>query len=83
MNILTGISKIMTELSGVDQISPETRLQEDLALDSLQLVTLLVLIEERFNIVLAESDMNPFDLLTVSNAVDLVKKYIVGECDDE
>ena len=83
MNVLSEISKIMTELSGVDQISPETRLQEDLALDSLQLVTLLVLIEERFNIVLAESDMNPFDLLTVSNAVNLVKKYIVGDCDDE
>ena len=83
MNVLSEISKIMTELSGVDQISPETHLQEDLALDSLQLVTLLVLIEERFNIVLAESDMNPFDLLTVSNTVNLVKKYIVGDCDDE
>ena len=54
-------------------------MQGDLALDSLLMVTLLVEIEEAFEIELDESDMNPFDLVTAQDAVDLVKKYCGGE----
>ena len=52
-------------------------------LDSLRLVTLLVMLEEGFRIVLDEADMNPFDLLTVAHVVGLVEKYIGGENDAE
>ena len=51
-------------------------LAEDLAMDSLRLVMLLVMIEDTFEIELDESDMNPFVLLTVSDVVALVSKYI-------
>lgn len=69
------ISEILCELSGIKDIKPEDDLKEDLALDSLSMVTLLLEIEETFEIELDESDMNPFDLNTVEDAVKLVEKY--------
>ena len=43
------------------------------------MVTMLVEIEETFEIELDEADMNPFDLGTVQNVIDMVAKY----CGDE
>ena len=51
-------------------------LLEDLSLDSLRMVMLLVSLEDRFEIELDESDMNPFALITVNDVVDLVLKYV-------
>lgn len=75
MEVFEKISEILCELSGINEIKPEDDLKEDLALDSLSMVTLLLEIEERFNIELDESDMNPFDLNTVEDAVKLAEKY--------
>lgn len=75
MQIFEKISEILCELSGIKDIKPEDDLKEDLALDSLSMVTLLLEIEETFEIELDESDMNPFDLNTVEDAVKLVEKY--------
>lgn len=75
MEIFEKISEILCELSGIKEIKPEDNLKEDLALDSLSMVTLLFEIEEIFEIELDESDMNPFDLNTVEDAVKLVEKY--------
>lgn len=75
MEIFEKISEILCELSGIKEIKPEDNLKEDLALDSLSMVTLLLEIEEIFEIELDESDMNPFDLNTVEDAVKLVEKY--------
>ena len=47
----------------------------DLSLDSLNMVMLLVMIEDTFEIELDESDMNPFDLVTVEDIITLVAKY--------
>lgn len=69
------IFNILKELSGVDNISPECKLQEDLALDSLCMITLLLELEDCFNIELKESDMNPYNLLTVQDIIGLVEKY--------
>lgn len=76
MEIFEKISKILSELSGIKEIKPEDDLKEDLALDSLSMVTLLLEIEETFEIELDESDMNPFDLNTVEDAVKLTEKYL-------
>lgn len=76
MEVFEKISEILCELSGINEIKPEDDLKEDLALDSLSMVTLLLEIEERFNIELDESDMNPFDLNTVEDAVKLAEKYL-------
>ena len=75
MEIFEKISEILCELSGIKDIKPEDDLKEDLALDSLSMVTLLLEIEETFEVELDESDMNPFDLNTVEDAVKLVEKY--------
>ena len=47
----------------MESIAPEQELQADLGLDSLRLVTFLVMPEEGFRIVLDEVDRNPFDQL--------------------
>lgn len=75
MEVFEKISGILSELSGIKEIKPEDNLKEDLALDSISMVALLIEIEDEFGIQLDESDMNPFDLNTVEDAVKLVKKY--------
>ena len=66
---------IIRELSGTENVELDASLQEDISLDSLGMVTLLIMIEDEFKIELDEADMNPFDLLTVDNVATLVKKY--------
>lgn len=66
---------LLKELSGKEEIKESDRLQDDIGLDSLGMVTLLVEIEDTFLIELDESDMNPFDLSCVSDVVELVEKY--------
>lgn len=69
------VIEILAELSGTENISLENHLQNDLGLDSMLMVTLLLDIEEKFEIELNESDMNPFNLNTVQDVVSLVEKY--------
>ena len=75
MNIEETVKGILTELSGEELIKNTFRLQEDLGLDSLMMVTMLVEIEDIFGIELDETDMNPFELSTVQNVIDMVAKY--------
>lgn len=82
MEIFDRITIILSELSDMDNISLEHQLQGDLALDSIQMVTLLIMIEDCFVIVLDETDMNPFELNTVYDVVKLVEKYMGGEKDE-
>lgn len=79
MEIFDKVYVILSELSSNETICLEHELQSDLGLDSLQMVMLLMMLEENFQITLDESDMNPFNLTTVSNVVNLVKKYIGGD----
>lgn len=75
MDVQERVFNIIRELSGVENISLESSLQGEIYLDSLSMVTLLIMLEDGFNIVLDESDMNPFDLLTIKDVVTLVQKY--------
>ena len=75
MNIEKKVKDILLELSGEENIDNDATLQNDLALDSLAMVTMLIEIEETFEIQLDEVDMNPFDLNTVADVIDMVKKY--------
>lgn len=83
MEIFDKVCVILSELSGIETICLEHELQSDLGLDSLQMVTLLMMLEENFQITLDESDMNPFDLVNVWQVVDLVEKYAGGESNEE
>lgn len=79
MNIEEKVKEILFELSGEEFIENDSSLQENIALDSIMMVTLLIEIEETFGIELDEADMNPFDLSTVQSVIDMVGKY----CGDE
>lgn len=81
MNTIDKVKQILSELSGIEDIHEDNHLQSDLGLDSIQLVSLLIMIEESFDIILDESDMNPFDLAAVHHVVSMVEKYIGGETD--
>ena len=79
MNTEEKIREILFELSGMEITDNNASLQVDLALDSLAMVMLLIEIEEEFGIELEESDMNPFELNTVQDIIDLVSKYLGDE----
>ena len=79
MKIFDRLTVILSEISSTETINCEQTLQGDLALDSLNMVTLLMMIEDEFQIVLDESNMNPFDLVTVEDVVKLVTKYMEGD----
>ena len=78
MNIEKKVTEILSKLSGVETVVNEATLQGDLGLDSLYMIALLINIEETFEIELDESDMNPFDLKTVQDVINLIKKYCDG-----
>lgn len=78
MNIEKAVIKILTELSGNENIRPEDTIQQDVGLDSFGMVSLLIKLEEELSIELKESDMNPFDLITVLDVIALAEKYIGG-----
>ncbi len=79
MNIEEKVKSILSELSGEEEITNEATLQNDLTLDSLSMVTLLVEIEEIFEIQLDEVDMNPFAFETVQSVIDMIAKYVGDE----
>ena len=81
MNIEEKVKIILFDLCGESDIDNEATLQEGLALDSLSMVTMLIEIEEVFDIQLDESDMNPYDLETVKDVIEMVKKYC-GDIDE-
>lgn len=76
MKIKEQVFDIIRSLSSVEEISISDNLQEDIGMDSLGLVMLLLAIEDDFSIELQESDMNPYDLLTVGDVVELVEEYV-------
>ena len=71
------VKRILSELSGEEKIENDSSLQDDLMLDSLAMVTLLINIEEAFNIELDESDMNPLEMIVVQDLIDMINKYLV------
>ena len=60
-------------------IAPDLNLKADLGIDSLRIVELIVKIEEKYQIVFHESDLNPDRLVKVSDLLELMAKGISGE----
>lgn len=83
MEITNKVVVLLSDICGMENICPDHMLQNDLGFDSLQMVTLLMLLEENFEITLSESDMNPFDLITVSDVVSLLAKYLGGDINEK
>lgn len=70
------VINVIKNLCNEKSITKTKELIKDLSFDSFNLVTLLLEIEEEFSIRLNESDMNPFELVTVNDVVNLAKKYV-------
>ena len=79
MNVIEEVINIIKEISAGEEIELTDSLQSDVSLDSLGMVTLLLEIEDVFEIVLNESDMDPFNLTTVEDVVKLVERYLSEE----
>ncbi len=77
MNTDNKVKEILTDMCGRETINLDDQLQKDLSLDSLMMVMLLLQIEEVFGIELEQSDMNPLNLITVQDVIDMVEKYDV------
>ena len=74
----TQVNEILKEKSFCNNITAELKLNEDLGLDSLNMVELMVELEERFNIEIDESDLDPAALQTVEQVYALAAKYVEG-----
>ena len=72
------INSILTEKRFSDAISADMKLSEDLGFDSLSLVELIVDLEDRFDIEIDESDLDPSQLKTVGQIYSLIDKYLEG-----
>jgi len=81
--IIDILSELLKELCCCETIQPDSDLKSDLGLNSLGVVTLMIMIEDKFEIVLNESDLNPFELKTVGNIVSLIEKYKGCDSDEQ
>lgn len=69
------IYKILSDLSGMKVNESQSKLVDDIGFDSLMLVTMLLEIEEKLDIELDESDMNPYDLITAGDVIAMAERY--------
>ncbi len=69
------VIKILQEISGKKRVAESVNLRTGLGLDSLEMVRLMIALEERLGVELAEADMDPAALRTVRDVVTLAEKY--------
>jgi acyl carrier protein len=75
-NLETEIISIVADVSGFEEeeIHPDTKLAEDLEIDSIKAIEITVAIEKRFKISVRDEDVP--NITTVREAVDLVTNII-------
>lgn len=54
------------------ELTEHTELNEGLGLDSLRLIEVLLLIEEEFDIIIDQADLDPSSLRKVENLIEMV-----------
>lgn len=69
---------IIKRISGAEKVYKKHKLIDDIGMNSLDMVTLIVTLEDELGIELDESDMNPYDLKKVTDVVKLAEKYCGG-----
>ena len=75
---LRGVLRDVVDLESADTIRPETRLREDLHIDSLGMLDVVIGVEEAFALKLG-SDINLFEkIATVGDAVTLIEQSRSG-----
>lgn len=73
------VIRILKTISNREDVEETHSLSADLYMDSLEMVMLLVYLEDELQIQLQESDMNPYDLQTVKDVVELAQRYVEGD----
>lgn len=73
------VVNVLRDLSGIEDIDMEQTLADDLGLNSLHMVTMLLELESALNIVLDESDLNPYDLEKVADLYRLASRYVEAD----
>lgn len=75
-DIFKGIARILAEQSchPEDSIKPETIIEDGLEMDSLDVIQAFMLIEDEFDIIVADEEIEPCK--TVADITDLVTKKV-------
>lgn len=76
MDILKKVEEVINETVGGDSVALNQELKTDIGLDSLNLVSVIVGLEEKFGIEFNESDLDPSKIIRVKDLVELVEKTI-------
>ena len=76
--VMGKLNGVFLQMCGAVEIKPDDLLREDLGFDSLMLVTLMVLLEDEFQIVFMAADLDPFALTTVQDVEELIQRYVAG-----
>lgn len=79
MDIDSKVKYIICEQLNVSKLEDNDKpisLVEDLGADSLDIVELIMTFEEEFNIEISEEDLNTNPILTINDAIELVKNKI-------
>ncbi len=72
--ILAGLAEIVNEETGLpaDSVTPEKSFTDDLDVDSLSMMTIATLAEEKFDVRIPDEEVG--NLRTVQDAVDYISK---------
>jgi acyl carrier protein len=74
--ILEGVREVFAEHLRIEEVAEETHLLRDLKLDSIQQLTLVVELENRFQIALGQGDEAGIE--RVGDVVDLLERRLAG-----
>ena len=72
------VKELLGGITGSEDIREDSKLSEELGLDSLMHVSLILELEEMLGVEMDEADLNPFDLITVGDVIRLASKYMGG-----
>jgi len=68
------IISIISDVSGFEEIKPETNLQSELEIDSIKAIEITVAIEKKFKVSVRDEDIPK--IITVKDTIDLVNNLL-------
>lgn len=83
IGIFDELAVVLSALNGMETICLEHELQSNFKTDSLQMIIPLMMFKESFQIILNESDRNPFETGNVLCVFDSAEKYVGGDSNEE
>lgn len=71
-NVFTNLSQILQDVGGIaaEEVTPESRFNDDLAISSLNFIELIVHVEDNFGVRIEDADAQSFR--TVQDVVDFI-----------